>query len=66
MGDELKAGSLILSLGLFLSCYLIENKNYKNIGIILIFFFVSAIFISGDRSNFIKSLLIIMIIVFFR
>ena len=38
MGDELKAGSLILSLGLFLSCYLIENKNYKNIGIILIFF----------------------------
>ena len=65
MGDELKAGSLILSFSLILSCFLINNDRYKNIGLLLIIFFISVIFISGDRSNFIKSLFIMFVIIFF-
>ena len=65
MGDELKAGSLILSLGLILSCYFTNNNLYKNTGLLLIIFFLSVIFISGDRSNFLKSLLIISVLIFF-
>ena len=40
MGDELKAGSLILSFSLILSCFLINNDRYKNIGLLLIIFFI--------------------------
>lgn len=65
MGDELKAGSLILSLSLILSCFLINDNRYKNVGLALIIFFLSVIFISGDRSNFIKSLVVMIVIIFF-
>ncbi len=65
MGDELKAGSLLLSFSLITCCFFIQNTKYKNIGFILILFFLSAIFISGDRSNFIKSILSIIFISFF-
>tara|TARA_Y100001958_G_scaffold134026_1_gene104435 strand:- start:335 stop:1459 length:1125 start_codon:yes stop_codon:yes gene_type:complete len=65
MGDELKSGSLLISFSLIISGFLINNKKYKNIGLILIIFFISAIFISGDRSNFIKSLIVIFFILFF-
>ncbi len=65
MGDELKAGSLLLSFSFITCCFFIQNTNYKNFGIILILFFLAAIFISGDRSNFIKSVLSIIFISFF-
>ena len=65
MGDELRAGSLLVSLSLIVSCFLINNKKYKNIGIFLIIVFIFAIFISGDRSNFLKSLLVTSLILFF-
>ena len=65
MGDELKAGSLILSLSLILSCFLINDNRYKNIGLTLVIFFLSVIFISGDRSNFIKSLVVMFVVIFF-
>ena len=45
MGDELKAGSLILSLGLILSCYFTNNNLYKNTGLLLIIFSISYIYI---------------------
>ena len=65
MGDEMKAGSLLLSFSLIVSCFLIKNNKYKNAGIFLIIFFISAIFISGDRSNFIKSLFLFSLILLF-
>ncbi len=65
MGDELKAGALLLSFSFITCCFFIQNTNYKNFGIILILFFLAAIFISGDRSNFIKSVLSIIFISFF-
>ena len=64
MGDELKAGSILLSFSLISSCALINSKKYKNIGLFLFIFFLSAIFISGDRSNFIKSLILFFLILF--
>lgn len=65
MGDELKAGSLLLGLSLVPACFLINNVKYKNIGFLMIVLFLSAIFISGDRSNFIKSLIVIFSLSFF-
>ena len=65
MGDELKAGSLLLGLSLVPACFLINNLKYKNIGFLMIVLFLSAIFISGDRSNFIKSLIVIFSLSFF-
>ena len=66
MGDELKAGSLVLSFGLILSSFIIGNTKFKNFGLFLIFFFLAAIFISGDRSNFFKSLIAIFLYIFLR
>ncbi len=65
MGDELKAGSLLLGLSLIPACFLINNGKYKNVGFLMIVLFLSAIFISGDRSNFIKSLIVISSLSFF-
>ncbi len=65
MGDELKAGSLLLGLSLIPACFLINNDKHKNIGFLMIVLFLAAIFISGDRSNFIKSLIIISSLSFF-
>ena len=65
MGDELKAGSLLLGLSLIPACFLINDGKYKNVGFLMIILFLSAIFISGDRSNFIKSLIVISSLSFF-
>jgi len=60
MGDELKAGSLILSFCFIVYGYYSQYTNLKLISYILIFLFIVTIFITGDRSNFIKSILIII------
>jgi O-antigen ligase len=63
MGDELKAGSLILNIALISSAYIINTKN-KNLGFVFLIFFLSSIFITGDRSNFLKSIIIIISLFF--
>lgn len=65
MGDELKAGSLILSFCFITSGYLVNMSNNKIKGLILLCLFVATIFITGDRSNFLKSLLIVFCLTFF-
>ncbi len=65
MGDELKAGSLILFFCFIITGFLIKEKKYAVLGAILICFFISVIFITGDRSNFFKSLLTFFILIFF-
>lgn len=65
MGDELKAGSLLLGLSLIPASFLIVDNKYKNTGFLMFVLFLSAIFISGDRSNFIKSLIVICSLSFF-
>ena len=63
MNEELKAGSLILNIALISSAYIINTKN-KNLGLVFLIFFLSSIFITGDRSNFLKSILIIISLFF--
>ena len=65
MGDELKAGALMLGISLSSACFLIKDSKFNNIGLITLTFFLSAIFISGDRSNFIKAIIIFSILLFF-
>ncbi len=65
MGDELKAGSLILFFCFAVTGFLTNEKKYKILGIILICFFLSTIFITGDRSNFFKSLITFFCLAFF-
>ena len=55
MGDELKAGSLLLSISFTSACFLIVHTKLKNTALFLLFIFLITIFITGDRSNFIKS-----------
>ena len=64
MNEELKAGSLTLSIALIASSYVINNTKYKNLGLIFLIFFLSTIFVTGDRSNFIKSLIVIFSLFF--
>ena len=65
MGDELKAGSLILFFCFIVSGYLIDNDKNKIKGLILLFLFIATIFITGDRSNFLKSIVISFCLIFF-
>ena len=65
MGDELKAGALILSLCFVVSGFLISNNKHKAKGILLLFFFIIIIFLTGDRSNFLKSIIITFFLLFF-
>ena len=65
MGDELKAGALILSFSFIISGYFINHNQYKLSGLILLFLFLMTIFITGDRSNFFKSILIVSFLIFF-
>ena len=64
MGDELKAGSLLLSFSFLSSGFLFTHTKKKNFAIFLFFFFLLTIFITGDRSNFIKSTIIFLFILF--
>ncbi len=65
MGDELKAGALVLSFCFIVSGYFINTDEYKLRGLILLFFFIITIFLTGDRSNFIKSMILIFFLTFF-
>ena len=65
MGDELKAGALLLSFCFIVSGYFVNNGKYKFIGLILLFFFVLTIFLTGDRSNFLKSIIVTIFLIFF-
>mgnify|MGYP006075139743 CR=1 FL=1 len=58
MGDELKAGSLLLSISFVTACFLITHTKLRNTSLLLLFIFLITIFITGDRSNFIKSIII--------
>lgn len=66
--DELIVGALIFCFGYTSTTFFIENnkKNKSILPIILIFLLVPiSIFITGERSNFIKSLFLFLIIIFF-
>ena len=65
MGDELKAGSLILFFCFAVTGFLTKEKKYRIFGVIFICFFLSTIFITGDRSNFFKSLITFFCLAFF-
>ncbi len=65
MGDELKAGALLLSFCFIISGYFINHDKYKLRGLVLLFLFVMTIFITGDRSNFFKSILIVSFLILF-
>ena len=66
--DELIVGALIFCFGYTSTTFFIENKikSKSILPIILIFLLVPiSIFITGERSNFIKSLFLFLIIIFF-
>ncbi len=65
MGDELKAGSLILFFCFAVTGFLTKEKKYRIFGVIFICFFLLTIFITGDRSNFFKSLITFFCLAFF-
>ena len=60
MGNELKAGSLILAFCFIIYGYLIQYPKLKLLSNISIFFLILIIFLTGDRSNFFKSILVII------
>ena len=64
MGDELKAGSLLMAFAFLISGFLFTHTKNKNVGIFLFFFFLLTIFITGDRSNFLKSITFIVFLLF--
>ena len=68
-GDELVVGGFILLIGYYSIVQLLDNlkKNnlYKFIFNLLIFLLPIAIFISGERSNFIKSIIIFSVLLLF-
>ena len=41
MGDELKAGALMLGISLSSACFLIKDSKFNNIGLITLTFFIS-------------------------
>jgi len=70
-GDELIVGYFILGFGFICTSYLIENislKKFKYSDYIKILFLILipiTIFITGERSNFIKSIILFLLILFF-
>ena len=70
-GDELIVGYFILGFGFICTSYLIENislKKFKYSDYIKILFLILipiTIFITGERSNFIKSIILFLFILFF-
>ena len=65
MGDELKAGSLVLSFAMTIPCFLLVHTKMKNVGLFLLYLFLITVFITGDRSNFIKLFISIFFLLFF-
>ena len=65
MGEELKAGALLLPFGFIVIGYFLNNKNLNKEGLLILFSLIITIFITGDRSNFIKSIIILIFLLFF-
>ena len=65
MGDELKAGALVLSFAMTIPCFFLVHTKMKNIGLFLLCLFLVTVFITGDRSNFLKLLVAISFLLFF-
>jgi O-antigen ligase len=66
--DELIVGGLIFCFGYSSSTYFINDSKNKSISPILILFFLLvplSVFITGEKSNFIKSILLFFIIIYF-
>ena len=67
MFGELKAGSLLFGLSLVPTIYLFKNVsiNKKYFISLLLIFFVLTIYITGERSSFLKTLTLIIPVLFF-
>ena len=67
MFDELKAGSLLFGISLIPVIFNIKysDKNHKFLFIFLLFFFVLAIYVTGERGNFLKCLTLVFPLIFF-
>ncbi len=67
--DEMVVGAFLLTFGLIVSTYFIDQKNpkiiYKILFNILIVLLPISIFISGERSNFIKAFIVFSILLTF-
>jgi len=65
--DELVVGNFILFYGFIIYFYFISKKQLTNIEIIFynlfLFLILISIFLSGERSNFIKSLIVFLIVI---
>ncbi len=67
MFDELKAGSLLFGLSLIPVIFNIKysNKKNKNLFVYILFFFILAIYVTGERANFLKCLTVVLPLIFF-
>ena len=67
MFGELKAGSLIFGLSLVPTVYFFKNISYgkKYLILLILIYFVLAIYVTGERSSFLKTLTLILPILFF-
>ena len=61
--DELKIASILIGFCFLISSYFI-NSRFKKIGLLFIILTVFFIFISGERSNFLKSIFLVSIFLF--
>ena len=67
MFGELKAGSLLFGLSLVPTLYFLKNISYgkKYLILLILIYFVLAIYVTGERSSFLKTLTLILPILFF-
>ena len=67
MFGELKAGSLLFGLSLVPTIYFLKNISYgrKYLIFSILIYFVLAIYVTGERSSFLKTLTLILPILFF-
>ena len=67
MFGELKAGSLLFGLSLVPTIYFFKNISYgkKYLILLILIYFVLAIYVTGERSSFLKTLTLILPILFF-
>ena len=67
MFGELKAGSLLFGLSLVPTIYFFKNISYgkKYLILLILIYFVLAIYVTGERSSFLKTLTLIVPILFF-
>lgn len=65
MGDEFKAGTLMMGLGLSSILFFLGNSKKNFFLICLIFFLVFVVFLTNERSTFIKLISILIPFIFF-